>query len=241
GGGGEGGRRGTRGEQPVAFGGSRWVGGSAILPAVIGGERTGRGQMVDVAMLDGAVSSTVYHQLLRMLGGGAPPVRGMEQLTGGHACYNVYETRDGRWLTIGAYEPHFWATLCRAVGREDLTPHQWAEGEQRATVLACFRDIFRAAPLAEWEQRLAGLDICFAPVATLDEVAADPQVIHRHMLPTMETTLGPMRMPGVPIKLSDTPGSLRTPPPTLGADTDTVLRSIGFETAAIARLRADGV
>jgi len=191
-------------------------------------------------MLDGVVSWNVYHQLLRMLGA-SPPVRGMEQLTGGYACYNVYETRDGRWLTIGAYEPHFWATLCRAVGREDLIPHQWAEGEQRATMLACFRDIFRAASLAEWEQRLAGLDICFAPVATLDEVAADPQVVHRGMLPTMETALGPMRMPGVPIKLSDTPGSLRTPPPTLGADTDAVLRSIGFEAGAIARLRADGV
>ena len=61
------------------------------------------------------------------------------------------------------------------------------------------------------------------------------------MLPTMETTLGPMRVPGEPIKLSHTPGSLRTPPPTLGADTDSVLRSIGFQAAAIVWLRADGV
>ena len=96
-------------------------------------------------------------------------------------------------------------------------------------------------PLAEWERRLAGLDICFAPVATLDEVAADPQVVHRDMLPTMETTLGPI---ACRVCRSSSPiprGLWRTPPPTLGADTDSVLRSIGFQAAAIVRLRADGV
>lgn len=228
------------GVQIADIGGGALMAAVGILTAVIARERTGRGQMIDVAMLDGAVSWNVYHQLLQMLGGTAP-VRGGEQLTGGYACYNVYETRDGRWISIGAYEPHFWTALCRAVGRADMIPHQWADGEMRESMLAAFRDIIRREPLAEWERRLGTLDICFAPVATLDEVAANPQVQHRDMLPTMETALGPMRMPGVPIKLSDTPGALRTPPPTLGADTDAVLHGIGLAVADVARLRAAGV
>jgi crotonobetainyl-CoA:carnitine CoA-transferase CaiB-like acyl-CoA transferase len=153
----------------------------------------------------------------------------------------VYETADGRHLTIGAYEPHFWAALCRHFGREDFVPLQWVDGPDREAMFAFFRAAFRAKPLAHWTAALAPLDVCYAPVATLDEAFDDPQLRHRGMVVEMETPAGPMRFFGPPVRLSDTPASVRTPPPALGQHTDEVLRSLGVDDAAIARLRADRV
>jgi crotonobetainyl-CoA:carnitine CoA-transferase CaiB-like acyl-CoA transferase len=211
-----------------------------ILAALTARETTGRGQLVDVAMLDGAAAWNVYHTLLHQLSG-ALPQRGREQLTGRFACYAVYETRDHRHLTIGAYETHFWAALCRHFNREDLIPLQWADDPERETTFAFFRDAFRQKTLAEWTSELGELDICFAPVATLDEVFQDPQLRHRGMIVEMDTPAGPTRFFGPPIKLSDTPATIRTPPRGLGTDTDDVLASLGLDATAIAKLRADGV
>ena len=211
-----------------------------ILAALVSRDATGRGQLVDVAMLDGAAAWNVYSNVLHQMTA-TPPARGREQLTGHWPCYAVYETQDGRHLTIGAYEPHFWATLCRHFGREELIPMQWVEGPDREAMFAFFRATFRQKTLAQWTAELGALDICYAPVATLDEAFDDPQLRHRGMVVEMETASGPMRFFGPPIRLSETPASVRTPPPGLGTDTDAVLRSAGFDDAAIAKLRADGV
>lgn len=211
-----------------------------ILSALVARETTGRGQLVDVAMLDGAAAWNVYHVLMRQLTG-ARPVRGGEQLTGHWPCYAVYATKDGRHLTIGAYEEHFWARLCRHFGQEGFVALQWAEGADREAMFAFFRSAFRAKTLAEWTAELGSLDVCFAPVATIDEVFDDPQLRHRGMVHETATPLGPLRFFGPPIRLSDTPATIRTPPPTLGADTDTTLAALGYDAAAIAALRTDGV
>jgi crotonobetainyl-CoA:carnitine CoA-transferase CaiB-like acyl-CoA transferase len=211
-----------------------------ILAALAARETTGHGQMVDVAMLDGAAAWNVYHTLMRQLSG-ALPRRGGEQLTGHFPCYAVYETQDGRHLTIGAYEPHFWAALCRYFGRDEFVPLQWAEGPDREAMFAFFRAAFRAQPLAHWTAELGPLDVCYAPVATVDEVFDDPQLRHRGMVVEMDTAFGPTRFFGPPIRLSDTPASIRTPPAGLGAHTDEVLRSLGLDDTAIARLRSEGV
>jgi crotonobetainyl-CoA:carnitine CoA-transferase CaiB-like acyl-CoA transferase len=207
-----------------------------ILTALIARERTGRGQLVDVAMLDGAVAWNVYHTLLYLLSG-RPPERGKTQLTGHFPCYAVYETRDGRHVTVGAYEEHFWATLCRHFGREDFISHQWDEGEKREEMFAFFRVAFRRKTLAEWVAELGDVEICFAPVATLEETFADPQVRHRRMVVEHGGTL----TLGTPIKLSETPASLRTAPPRFGEHTESVLAGLGFGADEIARFRRDGV
>lgn len=210
-----------------------------ILTAVIARQETGRGQYVDIAMLDGAFAWNVYNLLLRQLSG-TEPRRGREQLTGGYACYNVYETRDGRHVTVGAYEPHFWATLCRQVGRDDLIPLQWDE-MRREEIIAFFRATFRKKTFAEWLHELGDKDICFGPVNTVDDALADPQLRHRGMVVEMETPAGTMVMPNSPIKLSATPPSLRTPPPRFGEHTDEVLAELGFGAGEIATLREQGV
>jgi crotonobetainyl-CoA:carnitine CoA-transferase CaiB-like acyl-CoA transferase len=228
------------GVQIADIGGGSLMAAVGILSALLAREHTGRGQMVDVAMLDGAVSWNVYNVLLHQLSG-EPPERGGEQLSGRNPCYNVYETRDGRHVTVGAYEGHFWATLCRHFGKEEWIPEQWAEGERRDEMLRFFRAAFRKKTLAEWMAELGEKEICFGPVSTLDEVYADPQVRHREMIVEMDGPRGPGRATGVPIKLSDTPGSIRSAPATFGADTDAVLGELGLVAGEIADLRRKGV
>ena len=149
----------------------------------------------------------------------------------------AFETRDRRHVTVGAYEEHFWATLCRHFGREDFIPTQWDEGPTRDEMFAFFRAAFRAKALAEWVTELGDVDDCFAPVATLDETFADPLVRHRRMVVEHDGTL----TFGTPIKLSETPASLRTAPAKFGEHTDGVLASLGFRAEEIARLRRDRV
>ncbi|OFV87413.1 MAG: hypothetical protein A3J75_06015, partial [Acidobacteria bacterium RBG_16_68_9] len=151
------------GVQIADIGGGALLAAVGILAAVAARERTGQGQFVDVAMLDGSVAWNVYHLLMFQLSGRLPQ-RGGEQLTGRHACYNVYETRDGRHVTVGAYEPHFWATLCRHFGREDFVASQWDDGAKREEMLDFFRAAFREKTLAEWMRELGDKAICFGPV-----------------------------------------------------------------------------
>lgn len=228
------------GVQIADIGGGSLMAAVGILSALLAREHTGRGQMVDVAMMDGAVSWNVYNILLHQYFG-KPPVRGGEQLTGRNPCYGVYETRDGRHVTVGAYEGHFWATLCRHFGKEEWIPLQWEQGEKREEMMRFFRAAFREKTLAEWMAELGEKEICFGPVSSLDEVYADPQVRHRGMILETESPTGRTRMTGVPIKLSDTPGSIRSAPTALGHDTDAVLAGLGLDAAAIAELRRQGV
>jgi crotonobetainyl-CoA:carnitine CoA-transferase CaiB-like acyl-CoA transferase len=222
--------------QIADIGGGALMAAVGILTALIARERTGRGQLVDVAMLDGAVAWNVYPMLMHLLAGHGPE-RGKTQLTGHHPCYAVYETRDGRHVTVGAYEEHFWARLCTHFGREDFIPAQWDEGEKPEEMFAFFRAAFRARTLAEWMEELGDVEICFGPVNTLEEMFADPQVRHRGMV----LGEGPGRMPGPPIKLSETPASVRTPPARFGEHTEAVLGELGLDPAAVAELRRRGV
>jgi crotonobetainyl-CoA:carnitine CoA-transferase CaiB-like acyl-CoA transferase len=207
-----------------------------ILCAVIARQQTGRGQMVDISMLDGAALWNVYPVLLHLLG--ETPQRGRTQLTGYNACYAVYETKDHRYVTVGAYEGHFWATLCTSLGHPEFIERQWVQGDERQHILETFRAIFRTKTQAEWLAELGERDICFGPVNDVGQMLADPQLRHRGMVvdqPNGQPTLGN------PVHLSETPPSLRTPPPLFGEHTETVLHELGFDAAGIERLRADGV
>jgi crotonobetainyl-CoA:carnitine CoA-transferase CaiB-like acyl-CoA transferase len=210
-----------------------------ILAAVIAREQTGRGQLVDIAMLDGALAWNVYQVLLSQLGRSTE--RGRSQLTGHHPCYAVYGTRDERYVTVGAYEPAFWAALCRHFGREDFIDKQWEEGDIRVDMFDFFRSAFRQKTLAEWLVELEGKEICFGPVNTIEEALADPQVRHRQMVLEIEGAGGRETIVASPIKLSATPPSVRTPPPSFGEHTEEVLRSLGYGSEQVRELRAAGV
>ena len=132
-----------------------------ILAALLEREKTGRGSHVVVSMAHGA------HRLGSYRLGGDPAPR---FLTGGLACYRIYATADGRWLTVAALEPHFWQGLVELLGRTDLAARHYAPPqEELAAELAA---IFAARPLAEWLELFDGEDVCVGPVATLAEGAA---------------------------------------------------------------------
>jgi crotonobetainyl-CoA:carnitine CoA-transferase CaiB-like acyl-CoA transferase len=213
---------------------------AGILTALLARAETGRGQYVDAAMLDGSFPFAVYPLLLRNLSK-SEPERGRGQPSGYHPCYAVYETSDHRHLTIAAYEPHFWANLCRRFGRHDFIARQWDDGEIRDEMFRFFRESFRRKTLAAWREELGDDEICFGPVNTIGEALEDPQLRHRGMIVEITTPSGSMTTFGVPVKLSETPGAVRTPPPSLGEHTDEVLASIGYGRDEIARLHQSGI
>jgi alpha-methylacyl-CoA racemase len=133
-----------------------------ILAALLEREKTGRGAHVVVSMTHGS------HRLVSHRLGGDPSPR---FLTGGLACYRIYATADGRWLTVGALEPVFWRRLVEVLERPELAERQYAaDQEELAAELAA---IFVERPLAEWLELFDGEDVCVGPVATLAEAAAD--------------------------------------------------------------------
>jgi alpha-methylacyl-CoA racemase len=129
-----------------------------ILAALLERERTGRGRQVVVSMTHGS------HRLAAHRIGGEPVPR---MLTGGAACYRIYRTADGRWLTVAALEPKFWLRLVELVGLPHLGPRQW---EPRLPELEAR---IRERPLIEWLELFEGEDVCAGPVSTLEEAAAE--------------------------------------------------------------------
>jgi crotonobetainyl-CoA:carnitine CoA-transferase CaiB-like acyl-CoA transferase len=225
------------GVQIADIGGGALMAAVGILAALWAREETGRGQLVDIAMLDGSIAWNVVH-VLRWLADKQEPARGDTLLTGHHPCYAIYETKDGRHVTVGALEPHFWRTLCERLGFPEYVETQFADGPAREEMFRRIRARFRERTMAEWVRELADLDICFGPVATIGEMLRDPQVRHRGMV--TETPDGRVAL-GNPVQLTATPPTLRTPPPELGQHTDAVLGSLGYGAADIAALRTRGV
>jgi len=130
-----------------------------VLLALAARERTGRGQLVDVSMLDGVVSLLPVALALYAAKGEAPR-RGDQKLTGRYACYNVYRARDGRWLAVGALEPKFWVELCRGLGCEQLAAEQFAEGPRQREMIRELAAIFRTRDAAEWFAQFRDRDAC---------------------------------------------------------------------------------
>jgi crotonobetainyl-CoA:carnitine CoA-transferase CaiB-like acyl-CoA transferase len=229
------------GVQVADLGGGALMAAFAIAAALHHRRESGRGQFIDVAMTDGVVSWLTPH-LAAYFATGRVPERGRERLNGGWPCYGVYETADGGHVTLGALEPQFWANFCRLTGREDLRPLQHAEGTAREEVAETLRALFRTRTRAEWVELLHRADVCAGPVLALDEVVQDPQLRGRGLFTELEhPKLGPVRQVAFPVRMSLTPARGATPPPELGEHTDEVLRSLGYDEAAIAAFRRDGV
>ena len=209
-----------------------------ILAALHARERTGRGQHVDIAMSDGVM------YLLSMIvsgyfGSGRVPERGATVLNGSVPHYNVYQCADGNWITLGSLEPHFWANLCKAMGREDFIPYQY-DSARRDEIFAHFRQQFASKTRDEWFDALKETDVCVAPVLALDEALSNPHNLARNMVIEVDSSDGKVKQVGIATKLSETPGAVRSTSPAPGQHTDEVLASLGFDAGAISSLREKG-
>ena len=213
-----------------------------ILAALPARERTGQGQFVDMSMTDAVVELTSM-QITPYLHGGAVPKKGETMFTGGYPWYNVYETKDGKYISIGALEPWFFANLCELLGCEHFLDHQFDLGEKREEMFRYFRETFLTKTRDEWVALLRQKDTCVAPVYSIDEMVSDPQLIARRMIIESDhPTAGRVKQVGSMLKLSDSPVEVRNWCTRFGQHTDEILRELGYDDAKIEELReADAI
>ncbi len=173
----------------------------------------------------------------RVLAGGSLP----SELTGTHACYNVFRCRDGRYLAVGALERKFWEALVGALGMPERAGGQWERAEKRQETLEAFARVFATKDRDVWIRELHAADACVEPVLDLAESLAQPQFAARHAVVEGVTRQARFKTVASPIRLSETPAQAHRPVPGLGQHTDEVLRESGYGSQEIGSLREGGV
>jgi len=225
--------------QIADIGGGALMAAFGILAALRERDRSGEGQVVDVAMADGALSWLAM-VAARHFAEGVTPQRGDLELAGAIVCYRPYRCADG-WVTLGALEPKFWLAWCRGVGREDLVEQQFASagGAVHREVEAIFAQRTRE----QWSAFASEHDCCLEPILDLDEALESELVRAREMVVELDQpgAARPVRLLGLPIKLSRTPGEAnRAPGPGLGEHTREVLAALGYSEEKIAAMLEAG-
>jgi len=213
-------------------GGGLWLA-FGMLAALHERRESGRGQVIDAAMIDGAAAlGATIHGVSQM--GHWNPERGTNLLDGGAHFYGCYETRDGKWMSVGALEPQFYSELVRCLGLDETSlPDQmersaWPELKER------FAAIFRTKTRDEWCEVFVGREVCAAPVLSMPEALEHPHNEARGTFLPFEGARPPAPGP----RFSRTPGELRTVAASPGEHTDEVLAAWGFDAEEVAALRA---
>jgi alpha-methylacyl-CoA racemase len=224
--------------QIADLGGGALMAAFGILAALRERDESGEGQLVDVSMFDGSLAWLAL-VAAKYLAEGTPPARGELELAGGLVCYRPYACSDG-WVTLGALEPKFWQAWCRGVGREDLVEKQFERPGSDAH--AEVERIFLERTRDEWQAFASEHDCCLEPVLGLDEALDSELVRAREMVVSVDQpgAESAVRLMGVPVKLSRTPGAPVGPGPALGEHTEEVLSSLGYSAEEIAALLEAG-
>jgi alpha-methylacyl-CoA racemase len=234
---------GRAGEAPVPplnlvgdFGGGGMLLAFGVVCGLLEARASGRGQVIDAAMVDGAALLMTMMQGL-LAGGSWSEERGRNLLDGGAPFYDAYETADGRYVSVGALEPQFFAELARLVGlpHEELAaahldPERWPALRERLAAA------FKARTRDEWRARLEGTDACFAPVLSMTEAPHHPHHLERRTF----VELAGVTQAGPAPRFSRTPGSIDRPPPHAGQHTEEALSEWGFARSEVEKLRALG-
>lgn len=215
-----------------------------ILAALNDRNVTGRGQHIDIALLDCHVSLLSYFAAFYLIGGQVT-----RSVGSGHPSaepYGAYPTQDGH-MVIAVYNESFWPKLCAALGRPEIaTDQRFATNAQRVANRPALREILReimtSAPTDHWVERFTEAEVPAGPILTIDQTLADPQVLHRDMVVDIEDeNAGSLRLTGNPVKLSLYRDPPTAPAPLLGAHGEAVLRDfLGYTTEQIAQLRNTG-
>lgn len=209
-----------------------------ILIALQARERTGKGQLVDIAYLD-TVFSLISFDLTMTLVTGEKRRRGTTLQTGAEPHCSTYLTKDSEYVTIQFIEAPFWKNFCEAVGKPDFVAKQWPKNdEERQEISKFLKELFLTKTRDEWWEWAKTREVFLGPVYTLEEAMEDPQIKAREMIIEKDhPRLGKIRQLGNPIKLSDTPARFETYSPQPGDHTDEILKEIAFTKEQIEELR----
>ena len=217
------------------FGGGALYLAMGVLAGIISARSTGRGQVIDCSMVEG--SASLMMMMYGALASGAwKEERGQNRTDGGAHYYQVYETKDGEYVSIGAIEPQFYALLLKHSGLEDeeLPPQtdraRWPEMQER------LQRIFKSKTRAEWTEIMQQTDICFAPVLRMSEAIEHPHNRHRSSFVEIDG----IAQPGPAPRFMATPTRVQRPPARAGEHTEAVLRDWGFSAGEIAALHGSG-
>jgi crotonobetainyl-CoA:carnitine CoA-transferase CaiB-like acyl-CoA transferase len=215
-----------------------------VLCAYIHRLRTGRGQLVDTSLMEGGIAYTVWESAIYFATGVTPPPMGSAHRLA--APYQAFRTADG-YLNLGAANQANWEKLCQVLERPDLLADpRYRDNPARTAhateLVAELEQVFESRPTAEWLARLDVAGVPAGPLYDMPAVYADPHVQARQMMVEIEhPTAGRIKNIGLPVKLSETPGVIRRPAPTLGQHTSEVLEEFGYNPAEIAELRTTQV
>lgn len=227
------------------FAGASLQGAIGILAALLARGKTGKGQYVDISYTDGSLSLiTMFTQLHYQTG--AKMERGKTALQCGYPYYGVYKCKDGKYVSLGTLEPWFWENLCRAIGKEEyikdcFVPDQMMnkpQGTRWQEIRESLDKVFLTKTRDEWFDLLTKHDVPIGKVYEMDEISDDPQIKHRQMVVEIDDPkVGKVRQTGIAVKLSDTPGKVRSLAPLFGQHTDGILLELGYTKAQIEELR----
>lgn len=220
------------------------LGAFGILAALQARERTGRGQRVETSLLESMIGTMGFQAVRVLNGAGVPPSAGNHHPI--NAPYGAFRTSDG-WVTIGATGDKRWSAFCQILATPEwLTDPRFATNGDRYARRYELADLIseklQTHTTAEWEVILNEAGIPCGPIHQLDEALNHPQTLHREMVVEREhPTLGTVRLLGLPVKLSDTPGGVHRTPPLMGEHTTEILRELGLSDAELEELQRQGV
>ena len=217
------------------FGGGGMLLAFGMVAAILAAQRTGEGQVVDAAMVDGAAAlMTMIHGFRSM--GMWQDVRGTNLLDTGAHFYEVYETSDGKFMSVGAIEAQFYAELIRLLGLEDEALPDQNDRAQWPALKARFAALFLTKTRDEWQAIFDGTDACVSPVLSIPEAHRHPHNQHRGTFTEVAGVVQPAPAP----RFEGTPGAIRRPPPNPGQHGDEALTDWGIGSDEVAKMRSAG-